>query len=228
MDGPHDLGGKQGFGPVEYEVDEPTFHERWESRVFGMLQSGALVTAGANGNLDQGRHAIERIRPGAYLTHGYYGRWLGGVENLVVEAGLLTSDEIQARYRELGGHDDDLVAAQPSKHPDRIDYPPADPNAARRLDSKPRFSVGDRVRTLRYGVPGHTRLPAYVRDRVGNVTAWHEGWVYPDTNAHGKGENPQHLYTVAFDAAELWGPDAEAGVRVHIDLFEPYLEVADV
>jgi nitrile hydratase len=71
-------------------------------------------------------------------------------------------------------------------------------------------------------------LPAYARNRRGRIVAWHVGWVFPDTNAHGRGETPQHLYTVAFEGAELWGDRAERGVVVHLDLFEPYLEVEDV
>ena len=61
---------------------------------------------------------------------------------------------------------------------------------------------------------------------LGRVLAGHGGWVLPDSNAHGRGEAPQHLYTVAFDGAELWGPHSEPGVTVHLDLFESYLEAA--
>ena len=52
--------------------------------------------------------------------------------------------------------------------------------------------------------------------------------MFPDSNAHGNGELPQHVYSVAFDGAELWGDAAEPGTVVHLDLFEPYLEHADV
>ena len=69
--------------------------------------------------------------------------------------------------------------------------------------------------------------PFCYKQERGAVISTHGGWVYPDTNAHGRGENPQHLYTVAFDGAELWGADAEPGVVVHLDLFEPYLERSD-
>ena len=227
MDGPHDLGGKQGFGKVDYEPDEPTFHESWEARVFGMVQGGALMRAGVVHSTDQFRHAIERSRPGAYLTHGYYGRWLGGLENLLVESGVLATEDVDAKVVALGGNPNDLVAAQPSSTPDRIDYLPLQVNAAREVPDPPRFVVGQRVRTRRYGVPGHTRLPAYARDRVGTIVGWHAGWVYPDSNAHGFGEDPKHLYTVEFSSVELWGDEAEPGVAVNVDLFEPYLEAVD-
>jgi len=224
MDGIHDLGGKQGFGAVIREDAEPVFHERWESRVFGM---SSLGSGGAARSLDQSRHAIERIDPGAYLTHGYYGRWLGALENLVVEALILDAATITRRAVELGARATDLIAARPSSNPDRIGYEPSDAGHRRAVAALPRFAIGDRVRTQSHGVPGHTRLPAYARGRHGTIVSWHDGWVFPDTNAHGHGENPQHLYTVAFQGSELWGIDAEPGVVVHLDLFEPYLETVD-
>jgi nitrile hydratase len=224
MDGIHDLGGKEGFGTIEREHDEPLFHARWEARVFGIIRSGA---AGAARNIDHSRHAIERIDPRAYLTHGYYGRWLGGLETRIVEAGVLDAAAITQRAQELGATPDDLIASRPAAVPDRIDYEPADSGNRRAFDVLPRFGVGARVRTRAHGVPGHTRLPAYARDRAGLVTEWHGNWVFPDTNAHGRGENPQHLYTVAFTGRELWGEDAEPNVVVHLDLFEPYLEASD-
>jgi len=225
VDGPHDLGGKQGFGPVLRETDEPVFHEPWEATVFGMMLA-TRWPAGIHQNLDRFRHAIERIVPAAYLTHEYYGRWLGGLEIRLVEAGVLESEEITARALQLGAGADDLIAAQPSDNPDFIPAPPTAPTEARALSRRPRFTLGDRVRTRRHSVPGHTRLPAYARDRVGVVTAWYGGWVYPDSNAHGRGEDPQHLYTVAFDGRELWGDGSEAGIVIHLDLFEPYLQYA--
>jgi nitrile hydratase len=222
MDGIHDLGGKHGFGSVTIEPDEPVFHERWEARVFAMLR--AAGQAGALRNSDQFRHAIERIDPAAYLTHGYYGRWLGGIETLLVEAGLVSTTEIDARTLALGGHPSDLVAARPASQPDPIRYPPAATHSHRALSEQPRFAVGERVRAAAHAVPGHTRLPAYARGRCGTVIALHGGWVYPDSNAHGHGEQPQHLYTVAFEGAELWGAAAESATRIHLDLFDPYLE----
>jgi len=225
MDGIHDLGGKQGFGRVDREIDEPVFHERWEAAVFGM--SAVAQTAGVVRNIDQFRHAIECIEPRAYLTHGYYGRWLGALEELFVEAGALATTEINARVRRLGAEADDLLAARPRSSGGTVDYAPRAAGAQRAVSVEPRFDVGDRVRTRAHGVAGHTRLPAYARDRTGTIVATHGGWIYPDSNAHGEGEAPEHLYTVAFDGTQLWGADAEPGVTLNIDLFEPYLEPDD-
>ncbi len=224
MDGIHDLGGKEGFGAIVREANEPVFHARWESRVFGLNLVGA---GGAARNIDHFRHAVERVDPVAYLTQGYYGRWLGGLETMIVEAGLLDRASITQRAVELGASPDDRIASRPSAEPDHIDYEPAEHGNRRPVFSAARFDVGDRVRTHNRGTRGHTRLPAYARGRRGVVVARHDGWVFPDTNAHGRGEDPQHLYTVAFEGGELWGDGAEAGVVVHLDLFEPYLERAD-
>lgn len=223
MDGIHDLGGKHGFGPVVIERDEPVFHARWEAKVFPMVL--AARASGARSSVDQFRHAIERIDPAAYLTHGYYGRWLGGIENLLVEGGVLTRAEIDARVIERGGDPNDLVASRPasSPHHPRNTSPEQQQGAYRGDAKKPRFDVGAAVVTRAHAVPGHTRLPAYVRARRGRIVAIHGSWVYPDTNAHGLGENPEPLYTVQFEGDELWGDAAEAGMSVRIDLFEPYL-----
>ena len=89
-----------------------------------------------------------------------------------------------------------------------------------------RFAVGDRVRARNLNPPGHTRLPRYVRGREGVIEALRGTHVFPDTNAHFRGEDPQPLYTVRFSAQELWGDAARAGDSVSVDLWESYLERA--
>ena len=223
MDGIHDLGGRQGFGQVEREDGEPVFHERWEARVFAMMVGASAAGIVKNG--DQFRHAIERIDPVAYLTHGYYGRWLGGLETLLVEAGAVSQDAIDARVVELGGDPATRVAARPSARPDPVGNSGGEAHSLRHLIRPPRYGIGDRVRTRATPSPGHTRLPAYARGRIGQVVAWHDGWVLPDSNAHGRGEQPEHLYTVAFTGETLWGPESEPELTVCLDLFESYLEL---
>lgn len=224
MDGIHDLGGMHGFGPVQREDHEPAFHERWEAAVFAMVM--AAGRAGVTGNADRFRHAIERIDPIAYLEHGYYGRWLGAVETLLVEAGLLETVEITARSMALGGTDT-RIAARPSPRPDRVP-PAATADNRRALQQPPKFATGDPVRTATDVKPGHTRLPRYARGKCGRILSCRDGWVYPDSHAHGHGEQPTPLYTVMFTGTELWGRDGDPALRVHLDLFEPYLELADV
>lgn len=220
MDGIHDLGGKQGHGSVDVDADA-SWNKTWESRMFALVN--CAFQAGLIGNLDQFRHAIERIAPSAYLQHGYFGRWTGGLENLLVESGVLTSQLIDERAGELGQPRDALTAARPSLHPDRVEYPRGGSGFERSIDEPPRYVVGQHVVTRIHGSPGHTRLPAYVRGRTGTITAWHRSWVLPDTNAHGLGEHPEHLYTVAFTGSTLWGESVDSQIEVCIDLFESYL-----
>ncbi|WP_337096928.1 SH3-like domain-containing protein [Mesorhizobium argentiipisi] len=93
-------------------------------------------------------------------------------------------------------------------------------------DVKPRFKPGDRIRAKNMNPASHTRLPRYVRGKIGTVVVDHGVFVTPDTSAHGKGPNPQHVYNVSFDAVELWGPNSASKDKVHIDLWDDYLERA--
>jgi len=225
MDGIHDLGGKQGFGPVLRDDQPRAFQQRWEGAVFTMTR--AARSCGALQNTDQFRHAVERIDPIAYLTHGYYGRWLGAVENLLVEAGVVSTAAINGRVAERGGDAEFLIAARPDPALGPI-AAETEAGAARKSIRDPLFKVGARVRTAATPKPGHTRLPAYARNRSGRIRALHDTWVFPDSNAHGHGEAPTHLYTVEFSGEELWGEESEPSIVICLDLFEPYLcAVAD-
>ena len=87
----HDVGGMQGFGPVEQEADEPPFHADWEAHVFAMNR--ALIGRGVY-NLDEFRDAIERMPPQQYLASSYYERWLHAITTLLVEKGVLSAQEV--------------------------------------------------------------------------------------------------------------------------------------
>jgi nitrile hydratase len=206
------MGGMHGFGPVVVERDEPVFRAPWEGRVLGM----AFQVVGFGWTtLDAFRHGIERLAPVEYLTAGYYGRWLAALQTLLAETGVLAAGEVDAR---LAGH----------RLPPRP-LPPHELRPAvgftRATDTPPRFRAGDAVRGRNLNPAGHTRLARYLRGRRGVVQRAHGAFVFPDTNAHGRGEQPQHLYNVRFDATELWGPAAEPAA-VHADLFESYLDPA--
>lgn len=98
MNGVHDLGGMHGLGPVQVERDEPVFHAEWERRVFGMFLP--IFATGAF-NIDELRHAIERMGAPAYLNTSYYEHWLHAYETLLVEKGVLTQAELDARRRQV-------------------------------------------------------------------------------------------------------------------------------
>lgn len=222
MDGVHDLGGMHGFGPVERETDEPVFHGAWEAAVVAMMRAG-----GARGvfNIDEFRHAIERMPPARYLAATYYEKWLEGITRLLVEKGVIGADELHAREAFFAERADaPATAALTGPLPPRV---PATmywvQSAIREAAGPARFAPGDPVVTRHRHPQGHTRLPRYARGKRGVVHKLHGTHVLPDTNAHGLGEQPEPLYSVRFDARELWGESAEPNAAVHIDLWESYL-----
>ncbi|MDR0344387.1 MAG: nitrile hydratase subunit beta [Nocardiopsaceae bacterium] len=219
MDGIHDVGGMQGFGRVQPLTADPPFQHRWEGKAFAI---GALAARIAGTNLPAFRHAIERVPPPEYLR-GYWNRWTMGAQLMMEDSGIITDEQVRARAARLSGQD---VAEPPDPEPHKPQMEITGPGNLRELDTAPAFAVGDRVRAAADVHPtGHTRLPRYVRGRTGTVAAMQPAAVFPDSAASFDGENPQHCYTVEFDSAELWGPDAEP-FRLTIDLYEPYLEPA--
>ena len=219
MDGVHDMGGMHGFGPVEPEADEPVFHRRWEARTFAMRQAcGAL----GRWNIDMARHANERMPPEQYLPASYYERWLAGLEMLLLESGLLTPSELAS------GKSAGPAPAGLSPFPPQNVEPAVRKGRNYRVDADipARFSSGASVLTRNIHPSGATRLPRYARGKRGTVIRDHGVFIFPDANAAGAGENPQHLYSVRFTAPELWGPGAPATDCVCMDLWEEYLERA--
>lgn len=216
MNGIHDLGGAQGYGPVYFENDEPVFHGEWEQRVLGMFP--ALFATGQF-HVDEFRHAIERMSPIEYLQGTYYEHWLHAFETLLVEKGLVTADELG------NGKPDSGRTATPALAPDMVAGLLAS-GASARMDEAPaaHFKVGDEVRVVNKHPVGHTRIPRYARGKLGTIALDHGAFVYPDTVAHGKGPHPQHVYSVRFAATELWGEDAAPQDTVRIDLWDDYLE----
>jgi nitrile hydratase len=222
MDGVHDLGGMQGFGPVEREENEPTFHAGWEAVVLAMQHAGRL---GLLYNIDEFRHGIERMAPAHYLRASYYEKWLEGMTRVLLEKGVVNAEELTARQTFFEQRPDAPATAG-------LSGPPRARDASRRgsmtdfirdTGATPRFGPGDPVLTRDMHPHGHTRLPRYARGKRGVIHCCHGIHVFPDTNAHGQGEQPQPLYSVRFDARELWGESAEPNQAVHIDLWESYL-----
>ena len=216
MDGVHDLGGVEGFGPLPIEIDEPAFHHEWEGRVMGMY---LLMSFWGTWNTDYGRHVIERLPPSDYLSMTYYEKWLAALVNKSVETGLITLDEVATGSPASGA---EPAVGAPGEGVFRAVFPKGSPTE-RPVDAPPQFAVGDRVRTDAHGHSGHTRLPGYARGKVGEVVLLHGAHVFPDSNAAMAGEDPHHLYTVKFAARELWGPSADAGHSVTVDVWEPHL-----
>ena len=221
MNGPHDLGGQDGFGPIrpESEHDEPVFHANWERRVFALT-----LAAGASGqwNLDQSRHARERQHPIAYLSHSYYENWLAGLETLLLENNMVTPDELAS------GITDSLPDPKRSPPLQAADVQSAlhrGKSVQMPIDRPARFHVGENVRVVNNHPRGHTRAPRYTRGRTGLIKTYHGAHVFPDQ--HAKGEKiGEPLYSVEFTSRELWGTGSNPLDAILVDLFEPYLEHA--
>jgi nitrile hydratase subunit beta len=98
MNGVHDLGGMHGMGPIVREPDEPVFHHEWERRAFAITLAAGFL---GEWNIDMGRYAREQMPPAEYLATTYYEHWLFGLEQLLVERGLLSREEIDVRIAEL-------------------------------------------------------------------------------------------------------------------------------
>lgn len=218
MNGLHDMGGMQHYGPVQLEANEPLFHAPWEARAMALT-----VAMGATGqwNIDQSRSARESLPPREYLNSSYYEIWIRALERLMLSRGLVTADEL-ARGEALAAP----AAGVQALTRDRVDAALARGTPADRpATTQPAFAVGDRVRLRNLQPAGHTRLPRYVRGHAGTIEIVHGVHVYPDTHATQPPADERHwLYTVRFDARELWGPDADPTVSVSVDAWEPYLE----
>ena len=223
MNGIHDMGGMHGFGRVDREENEPVFHAAWEGRVLGISRA---CSAQHLFNIDESRHGIERMAPVDYLASSYYERWLDRTVRLLVEKGVITREELERRMAQLAGGVDPAPPHRDPKLLDRMLRATKERAHFRQPGPPPRFVTGDRVLTRSDAPVGHTRLPRYARGKHGVIDTVHGSFIFPDTNAHGQGEQPHALYSVRFDAADLWGASAEPCAPVHLDLWERYLEPA--
>ena len=216
-----DLGGAVGpdpivDGPIVQESEGEVFHHDWEGRTLAL---NLAVGAAGKWNIDMTRRYRETLPD--YLDHSYYELWFAGLRRLLVDRGLVTAEELEVGHRLV-----DPVEVAGVLSAERVADALSRGGPTEREPSAPaRFAVGDRVRTRAGHVDHHTRLPGYAAGKVGSVERVHGAHVFPDTNAHDGGEQPQWLYTVSFDAADLW-PDAEPGNRVSVDAWEPYLSPA--
>ena len=221
MNGIHDMGGMHGMGPIPYERNEPVFHARWESRVFALLLAEVP---------DRYRYRLERIPPAQYLEMSYYEKWLTVTEQAVIREKIATPEELktgkmrQPPPKPFPKSELTTAAQLP------VEWAKGSPSR-KALPVKRAFHVGQRVRARNLNPEGHTRLPRYVRGKVGSIERDHAVFIWmPDTDAQGKrlydGEQGVHVYAVRFTARELWGDQAPARDTVIVDLWESYLEPA--
>jgi nitrile hydratase len=217
VNGVHDMGGMQGFGPVKREANEPVFHARWEARVLAIRRA---LGGWRKWNIDAGRYSIETLPPADYLCMSYYEKWFASAVKLALQSGLITQRELETGHR-----DPSVPVATPPLTADKVmTVIRAGGPTKRETNATPRFASGQAVRARDINPIGHTRLPRYVRGRQGTIECHHGAHVFPDSNARFEGEKPQYLYTVRFEARELWGEAANRSDAVFVDLWEDYLE----
>ena len=209
-----DLGGQPGHGPVRPEPEGELWHEAFEPKALALT-----LAMGATGawNIDQSR-ACRETQPG-YAQLSYYRLWLAALQRLMLARGLVSEAELASGR-----------AQQPALPVPRVlaaaDVPAAlarGSSTARACTLAARFAVGDRVRTRAGPAPHHTRLPGYAQGRSGVVERLHGCHVFADSHAQGLGEQPQWLYSVAFDGRTLW-PEAQPGLTVSVDAWDSYLQ----
>jgi nitrile hydratase subunit beta len=221
MNTAHDMGGMQGFGAIEETAsDSPLFHAEWEQRVLALT-----LAMGATGswNIDQSRAARENMHPAAYLNSSYFEIWFSGLQKLMLERGLVTPQEIATGKA--------VVAPLPLQRKllaaDVVSALAKGSPTERPTPSPAQFKVGDSIRVKMSNRIQHTRVPRYIRGHVGHISAVRGGHVFADANAQSLSaqgmEVSQWLYTVRFDANELWGADTSAS-EVYVDCWESYLE----
>lgn len=202
MDGIHDMGGRQGFGAVRYTRNASAFHAAWEVRANSLY---AFAVRRGIFNMDEYRHAIERMEPRHYLSASYYERSLTSLATLLVEKGIMSHEELERR---AGGR-----------------FPLAAPSARGRTNVTGReaFARGDRVRVRQDYVPGHVRMPGYIRGKCGVVVGESPVYPFPDAEAHGVDSQHEPTYDVRFRSEELWPSSAEPAL-IHVGVFQSYLE----
>jgi nitrile hydratase len=201
MDGIHDLGGKQGFGPVRYTHNATAFHAAWERRANALYSYAVRL---GYFNMDEYRHAIERMEPRHYLAASYYERTLTSLGTLLVEKGIVTREELERRAEGT--------------------FPLAAANGAGRANvtTRERFKSGDRVLVRDDYVPGHCRMPGYIRGKVGVVVSESPPYPFPDAHAHSVAAEDEPTYDVRFKSEELW-PNSADPALVHVGVFQSYL-----
>ncbi|WP_284285585.1 nitrile hydratase subunit beta [Alicyclobacillus fastidiosus] len=206
MNGIHDVGGMDGFGPIQREDNEPVFHAPWEGR---MRAIHTLVRRKCHiYNTDESRYYVERIDPVYYLSSTYYQNWLLRMETLLMERGVFSEGELQEKMDQLCPS----FGYQPDLH--RRVMPPT-PSTQRKFvietktdaepQSEPKFLPGTLVKTKKVSPLGHTRLPRYVRGKQGVIEKMNGHFILPDIRVHQGIDVYQPVYLVCFEAKELWG-----------------------
>jgi nitrile hydratase subunit beta len=202
MDGFHDIGGRQGFGPVIVDDRCAPFHDEWELRAAAI--SSRLLRQHIY-NMNELRHAIERMSPRHYIGASYFERIFTAAATLCIEKGLISRDELDAASGER-------VQLALRARAGRV-----------APEQFPELHIGDWVVVKNEYVNGHIRVPAYVRGKMGRVVGISPAYPFPDAAAHGLESAKQRTFDVCFRSGDLW-PDCCDDAEINVGLFHGYLE----
>jgi nitrile hydratase subunit beta len=241
----HSLGGIENLGPVN--LDTRVFAEPWEQRIFGihttmMAESVHLSNARYAYSIKELptafkhhwtwghlRAGAEDMNPFEYFKFRYYEKWLGGIAQFFVDEGYITAQELEEKTAFYRANPDAALPdrANPALRKQIDAYLRNGDSAYHEPQRGARFSVGDTVRIADPVHVDHSRLPGFLRNKIGTVEVVYSGaYSYFFSTGDGIGE-PMPVYSVAFDAVEIWGPGkSEANTTIYADLFEAYVQPA--
>lgn len=238
----HYLGGLEGL-PEPLTLEKRVFVEEWEKRIFGihvamMGLSNHLGSALPAYPIDDVpttlkdewtwadlRTGAEAMNPFDYFKFRYYEKWLGGITQFFLDKGYITEEELAGRVTELAS-----VSEGPGEATidDQVLAYLRCGDSPRRDVAHPKFAVGSTVRITDVPADAHSRLPGYLRGRVGTVERVFEGdYAYFCHTGDGIGD-PMPIYIVEFEPVRIWGARAEDGpLNLYAELFEAYLETTE-
>jgi nitrile hydratase subunit beta len=221
MNGIHDIGGMQGFGRIEQEVDEPVFHEEWERRTFGTM---VLFLATGMARIPELRYSVERLHAQCYLETPYFRTWIHSIEEALNSRGFTQIEDLLPHSAPVGSTKSPVEHGPPL--PRNFVITALTTGVPSRVESQvtPRFAPGDKVTAKNIHPAGHTRLPRYVRGKKGEIVRLHGSFAVDDRTAHHLSSDPEQVYSVRFSARELWGPSAPEKDALYIDLWESHLD----
>jgi nitrile hydratase len=184
----------------------------------------ALNILAGNWTTPEFRAVVEQMPPAEYLATSYYEHWLFQFERYCEQQGWCSREDLRPRTG-AASSSAPLASNVPVRADQVVRMLLKGGGSRAKVATPPRFSVGDRVRLRRDNPPTHTRLPNYVRGCAGTVaTAAHGGFAFADAQAQHLYDVAEHLYTVRFEATEVWGRNAEVGCALYLDLYESYME----
>jgi nitrile hydratase len=171
------------------------------------------------------------MQPFEYFKFRYYEKWLGGISQFFIDQGYITSDELNEKTGYYRSNPDAELPARPNEAISKqIDaYLTQGDSGYQPLPAPTRFSIGDTVRIADPEAVDHTRLPGYLRNKIGTIDLVYPGAFsyFVSTGVDGIGD-PMPVYRVAFKPADIWGEGkSEVNSTIYADLYAAYVQPAN-